>query len=121
MRVPETRNLAEEHERQVNRESGSLILAGALDADAASVQLHQTLDDREPKSQAAITACRRRIALTESIENVGQEIRQDADARVANADLDMRINSLKIDLYRSALWGELDRVGNQVPHDLLKT
>ena len=50
----------------------------------------------------------------------GRKLGRDADAGVADAQLDVRIHALQQHLDLAALGRELDRVGQQVPHHLLQ-
>ena len=57
------------------------------DLDAPAVQLDETLRDGEPDAEPALRAIERLVALHEQIEHVRQDLRVDADAFVADADL----------------------------------
>ena len=54
----------------------------AVAPDAAAMQLHQVLDQREPDAQAALRAVQRLVGLGEQVEDVRQEVRRDAGALV---------------------------------------
>jgi hypothetical protein len=60
------------------------------------------------------------VSLAEAVENVGQELAADADARVLHSDFHLRLDDLGLDHYLPALGRELDGVGEQVPDDLLE-
>src|SRR5262245_43257320 len=83
------------------------------------MELDDVMCDREPQSEAA--GAPRVLALTESLENVRQQIRIDTRARVAHADARDGTPAFEPQLNAAVLRGELDSVGQQVPHDLLKT
>ena len=55
--------------------------------DFAVMQLNQMPHDGQPQSQSALRPRRRAIGLTETIENIRQEVRTDADARISYLDL----------------------------------
>ena len=88
--------------------------------DGAAMHLDEMPDDREPEAEAAGLARRSGIRLAKALEDVRQEIGADADAGVADDDLDVRVDALEPHLDPAALRRELDGVGQQVPHDLLQ-
>jgi hypothetical protein len=53
----------------------------------AAVHLDQPLDDGQAKSETAVRAGARGVGLAERLEDVRQEVRLDADTRVAHDDL----------------------------------
>src|SRR5439155_26691511 len=72
--------------------------------------------------QSARFLRRKLFALLESVEQLGQHLRVDAHAGVGDLDanpLRLRVARANVDL--PARGGELARVGQQVPEDLLKT
>src|SRR6185437_3482340 len=89
-------------------------------ADNAAVQLDEVFDDREPQSQPAMPARCGGVALTEALEEMGQEVRFYSLAAVDHADFKVAVHPFEGHLHLSALGGELDGVGQQVPHALLE-
>ena len=84
------------------------------------MQLDDCLDDRQPQTQAAVGAGRGGVGLAEALEQEGEQIGLDADAGVVDHDLDVRVDALEEDVDGSAFGREFDRVGQEVPHDLLQ-
>ncbi len=58
--------------------------------------------------------------MRETLEDVRQEFRRDAFARVADADLDVRVDARQHELHAPALRRELHGVGDEIPDDLLQ-
>ena len=54
--------------------------------DRALVQADQAMHERQADAEAALAAVERALALLEQLEDVGQQLRLDADAVVAHAD-----------------------------------
>ena len=97
-----------------------MFFTGALRVHAAAVQLDEVPDQREADSQPSLAACAPALALTQSVEDIGQHVGRDALPGVADDDLDVRPNALELDLDSPILRGELDGVVQQVPDDLLQ-
>ena len=74
--------------------------------------------DVEPEAQSAGRPGERAVRLPEPVENVGQELGADADARVADDDLGLAIGRADLDRHLAARGRELDRVPEQVPDHL---
>ena len=74
----------------------------------------------ETKSQSAVVPGSRRISLAKPLENMGKKIRFNLFAGIRDVQLQMRVNSLQYDLHATAARSEFDRVGQQIPDDLLK-
>ena len=92
-----------DQQRQRHGERAPLALAGALGPHGAPVHLDQLLDDRQAQSQAAVPPRGRAVGLAEPVEDVRQELGLDPDARVGDADLDVRVDPLEQDLDPAAL------------------
>src|SRR5207249_11402196 len=107
-------------ERQPDRERRPLPLALALDLDRAAVQLDDVVDDREPETQAAVRARVRAVGLPEGLEDVRQELGRDPLALVADGDDRLPVAAGEPQDDAAAPGGELDRVREEVPHDLLE-
>src|SRR5690242_18553384 len=97
-----------------------MSFAVTLGAHAATVQLNQMTHNRQPESHAAMLPARLLIRLPEAIENVWQKVGCNALAGIADHDLEMRVHSLRTNLDPPAARRELDRIGQQVPDDLLQ-
>ena len=78
-------------------------------------------DDGETEAEAGVLASGGGILLAETFEDVGEEIGIDAGAGVADADLDVGVDALEVDLDTAALGGKFDGVGEEIPDDLLET
>ena len=88
--------------------------------DRAAVQLDDVADDRQAQAEAAGLARRAGVGLAEPLEHERQELRLNADAGVADDDLDVRVDALEPHLHAAALRRELDGVRQQVPDHLLQ-
>ena len=78
-------------------------------------------NERQPQPQPAVTPRAGRVGLPEAVEDERQELRLDALAGVADRDADMIGGALHPQLDAPAFGRELDRVREQVPHDLLQS
>ena len=83
---------ANRRQRQRHDERGALVFAAALGPDGAAVQLDEVLDDGQAQAQPAVVARRGGVGLAEALEDHRQELGLDADARVADGDLQVRID-----------------------------
>src|SRR5579859_1793969 len=72
--------------RQANRELASVVQASAGSGDAATMAFDQTAHQGKPDTEARVRAPRRRIRLDKEIKHVRQDVRGNADARIANAN-----------------------------------
>ena len=96
-----------------------MALAEALGMDGAAVQLDDVADDGQADAQAAVMSGAGGVSLAETIEDIGEELRIDADAVVGDFDLDIAALAGEADLDLAAAVGEFDGVGEEVPHHLL--
>jgi hypothetical protein len=96
--------------RQQHAERGALVEAGAVHFDRAAVQLDQVPRDREPQAEAAMCARRAGVALAETIEDIRQELRHDANPAVGHREPDGSIGSVECHAHPSAGGRELQRV-----------
>src|SRR5262249_12343700 len=76
--------------------------------------------ESQAEAEAAVPSSARRVGLAEAVKDVWQEIRADAFARVAHGDANVWVHALQLRFDATALRRELDRVGEQVPDDLLQ-
>ena len=67
-----------------------------------------------------MVARERAVGLAEALEEMRQELRRDAFAGVADAQLDVRVDALEANLHASVPRRELDRIRQQVPDNLLQ-
>src|SRR6266542_819049 len=106
--------------RQQGGEPRAAVLPLAVRAHGPSVQFDEVPHDRQAETQPAVTAGRRAIGLRKTIEDVGQELGADADARVF--DRDRRVVALALQAHGHAAVArrELHRVRQQVPEHLLQ-
>src|SRR4051794_35954684 len=107
-------------ERQRNRERRALADAFTAGVDGSAMQLDQMPDDRQAKPQPAMLARGAGVGLPEALEKLRKMFRGNALPRVADGDLHGGRNALQQHLHASAFGREFDRVGEQVPDDLLK-
>src|SRR5262249_2689693 len=89
--------------------------------DAAAVHLDDVTHDGQAETQAAILARVRAVSLAEPLEDVRQEERLDADASIADRDLDLVSGAPQPGFDAPAFVRELGGVREQVPDGLLQT
>src|SRR5688572_27715239 len=99
----------------------SAACAGTLHANRSTVKFHQALHDRKSKAETAIRPGGGGIGLPEPFENMRKKLRLDTDTRIGHNDFNERVHSLQQHLDISTLGRELDRIGKQIPDDLLQT
>src|SRR5262245_42653368 len=80
-----------------------LALACALAGHGAAVKLGEMADERQPDAEPALGARAAALALPEPVEDERQELPIDADAGVADHDLQVRLDALKRDLDPASL------------------
>ena len=111
----------------IERESGCAMKRAAapqvaVHPNTAVHQVDQSRRNRQPQPRAAESPRHRVVGLLEGIEDRGMLVRRDADARVADGEMDEHVLLrffLDGDLQRDfPLLGELDRVAEQVDHHL---
>src|ERR1700721_6443 len=105
---------------QLDRKSGAAALALTCGGYHTAVQFHELLADREPQPEATKGPRGGGIFLRKSIKNVRKVIGWNPNAGIADAQFQMRIHALEQHLYLASLRREFDRVGQQVPYDLLQ-
>ena len=88
--------------------------------DRSPVQLHQMAHDGEAEAQASLPPRARGVGLAEAVEDVGEERRIDAGPAVLHRDLDVGLDLLQAHVDAPLGRGELDRVREEVPHDLVE-
>ena len=105
---------------QADGEAAALPRAGAGGLDGAVLQLDQPPDQREPDAQPALRPVEAALALDEQIEDVREQVRRDAHARVLH--LEECVGPSAPDGHANAAAGlrVLERVGEQVGDDLLE-
>ena len=65
----------------------------ASDADCTAMQFDELLDDSESQPQPAMATSSRRVTLLKTVENIRQELGEDAFARINDADFDVRLDT----------------------------
>src|SRR3954471_10556691 len=105
--------------RKCNGKGGALA-EGAVEPHLAAVQLDEAAC--KGKAEAGALGLARVIApdLLEFLENRGMVLRRDADAGVLHRDFYLAVESLRRDVDLAAVGRELDRIRQQVDHDLLE-
>ena len=101
-------------------EAGAAADAAALRAHGASVELHEIVDEREAEPQAADGARHGGVGLAEAVEHEGQERGVDPQPRVLDHELHRGGSAAEPHPDRAFRIGELHRVRQQVPGDLLQ-
>ena len=94
----------------------------AFDVDARTHQLGQALADRQAQAGTPVAPLDRLVGLTERLEQALQRLCLDADAGVAHRDANHVVQTMLLDQLGAqldlAMFGELDRIAEQVVHDL---
>src|SRR5207248_7115197 len=106
--------------RQKQRERRALA-DRAFERDAAIEHAGQPPADGQPQTRARVLSRRRVVGLTEILEDALAIVGRNSDPRVDDGDRDLVTWSgqvLRPDLH-GALWGEFDRVAQEVDQDLL--
>src|SRR5262249_12892825 len=106
-------------ERQRDGERRATSHAFARRLDLAAVELGQMLHQRQPQPKAAAPQRTGRIDLSEAVEDLWQEFRLNALARVADDDPDVFAGAFGPQFDAPAGGCELNRVREQVPADLI--
>src|SRR5262245_50490031 len=78
-------------------------------------------DDGQSQTEAADLASCSCIGLTESVENIRQELRINTDTGVSNDEQQLRIILFESQFDLAVLWCELDGIGEEIPQNLLQT
>jgi hypothetical protein len=107
-------------ERQQHGERGAGAGAGTDRAHGAAVQVDHVSHDAEPEAEPRMLAPRGAVGLAEAIEYVGQEVGGDPLAGVSDLQDRLARRALHDHVDAAARRRELDRVREQVQHDLLQ-
>ena len=105
----------------LDHERRTLVLAAALGADGAAVELHEVVRDCQPEAKAAVSLVVVLVCLPEAIEHEWQEIRRNAGARVRDADFDHRTGFHHRDAASSGVnFTAFDRIADDLlePHGI---
>ena len=111
-----------EHRRfHGEQECGAAIEAFAFGYERRAVGLREGFGNCQAETEAAETPLERAFALLKRIKNPFHDFRLDPDAGIAHADREnLRQMIRRRDRDGAAFAGELDRVLEEVPNDLLK-
>src|SRR5262249_14168364 len=90
-------------------------------ANRAPVELDDVTDDGEPQTETAVAPCRPRFRLLERLEEVRKKLAGDPLARIGHGYLAIGSQTLQGGSTQAVSRGDLARVGDQVPDDLLDT
>ena len=82
---------------QADGHRGAQAQAVAVGGDGPAVLLDQVAGDGQAQAEAAVIPRRAAVGLAEAIEDVGQEVGRDADAGVANLDLEPAATDTAVD------------------------
>src|SRR6202000_34859 len=99
---------------EVDEKSCALVFARTCCPYRTAVQFHQLLADRQTQPQPPKGSGYRTVSLRETIEDMWQVTCWNADARIADAELDMGIHALDEYVDLAPFRRELDRVGQQI-------
>jgi hypothetical protein len=106
--------------RETYDKRSAFAFAGAFRPYGSPVEPHKLLHDGETQTEAAVVSGERRVGLPETVKNVRQELRFDAQPGVSYRHFEMRSYALDNEFHSAALGREFDRIGKKVPDDLLK-
>src|SRR5579884_2209132 len=84
------------------------------------MELHQMPYDSQPQTEAPVRARVGTVGLPEALKNIRQKIGTDPLAGVSHRNFGPGLDPSQTHLDPPALRRELDCVGKQIPHDLLK-
>src|SRR5262245_42719391 len=108
--------------RGIQREPADEDRAGsfafAVNGDRPALQLDEPLDQVQTEANPGHIASRRRIALPEHVEDMGQEVFRDAAPGVGNPDFELSIDNRAAGRHGATCRRELHRVREQVPEHL---
>src|SRR6478752_9999473 len=93
------------HQRQFEAERRTLVETRARYVDRAAVHFGQLLSDRQAQAQATALPRGAAFCLTKALEDVGQELRGDADARVTDRELHVRVDTFQANLNFASTFG----------------
>ena len=96
-----------------------IVEAVAVGGNRAAVKIYDVLDDRQTQAHPALCTVGA-AGLPEAIENIFECALVDPLAVIGDDNFEVRIDSLEAHLHLAALGRELDRVGQEIPHRLLK-
>ena len=106
--------------RKAQAEGGAEALAFAARDDAAGMQFHQVLDDRQPQAQASMHPRRRAVGLAEALKKVGQKVCGNALAVVADGEFDVPFADTGRQGHQAARRREFQGVVHKVANDLMQ-
>src|SRR5450830_1635725 len=92
----------------------------AYQTHAAPVQFDQTLDHHQTQPCALVLARERAVDLDERLEQLCLIFDADADAGIADSNLQHVVNALRAECDSAAIRSELDGIGQQVVDNLLE-
>src|SRR5262245_21118997 len=108
-------------DRQFYSKCGALAFSGTRRRHHASMKFNERFHNRESHPKPTMASRDRTVSLREALENSRQELGFDARAAIGHTQLDLRLDALQFDPYQSLVWSKANRIGKQVPHDLLKS
>src|SRR4028119_1144391 len=77
-------------------------------------------DNRQSESESTVRSRRCTFGLTEALKDIGQELRADAKARIADANFDIGVDAFKLDSNVSPFGSKFDRIRQEIPNHLLQ-
>src|SRR5262249_35839335 len=116
-RIPEVRRIAGRMPERDNEFEGRTRPGLACHFNSATKQFRQSPRNSQSESGAATLACTAAVNLREFFEYAGQSIAGYADARVRDADVDVAVDGLRLDL-DAALLRKFGGVAQQIHDDL---
>src|SRR5215210_3087318 len=103
-------------QRQLHPERGALADA-ALDLHLPAVGLGHVLDDREAQARAPLLSGAALVHPVEALEDAGESVLRDADARVAHLQDGLAVGPREPDAHAPVRTVVLDRIVEEVEHE----
>src|SRR5437870_3084197 len=88
--------------------------------DRAAMRFHEMPHDSETETKSAVHPRARSVGLTELVKHVRQKSGLNSNAGIGHSNFGIAGPFCKLHCYVTTLRREFDRVGKQVPNDLLK-
>src|SRR5262249_6667469 len=106
--------------REEDAEGGAPTGPFAPGGNRSAMELHEVASDRETDPEPTLGPRRRAVGLAKTLEGTLQKLRLHPPSGVGDADLEVIVQPAKIHGDPPANGSELDRVGDEVPDDLLE-
>src|SRR5262249_29060751 len=109
-----------DHDRKADGEGCTLSLAGTINPNGTAMQFHKMVNNCETKTQTAMLSSTPTFCLPEAVKDIRQKVGPNSLPCVAHNNFDVRVDPFESDLHTPALGRKIDRVGEEIPQDLLQ-